>query len=136
MLHRWLCAFALLLVGCGEDSSVVVSGGTDADQLARGASEDAESSDGDASDAPAPDSEQGDAIEPKPDAQSTNPCETGSVRGVICNPGELPEQSCTQLSLDATCGGETTALSSPLPEGGVFLFEEVPSAVQTLQIDV
>ena len=135
MRNRIICAVAVLLVGCGEDASILVQGSTNVDTLSIGNAEDGVS-EKDTTPPVEDTSEETDAEETEDVTVPKEPCQTGSVRGVLCNPGALPEQSCTQLAMESTCGSEAVSISSPLPDGGAFIFEEVPSGVQTLQIDI
>ena len=60
------------------------------------------------------------------DIQDATSCGFGTVNGLFCSPGELPDQSCTQLALVGECNGESKETLSVLPPSGGFSLEEVP----------
>lgn len=128
---------ALSLVGCNDDESVVATTTatepTDTLMIGNGDTQGRNANDTSVPDPESPDVENPDSTQ---EGGNEEPCKTGSIRGLFCNPGETADSTCTQLSLSATCSGENFEANLPLAAGGAFVIENVPSGIQTLNVSL
>ena len=129
-----------LALGCSDSIEVVVSPpptpqSVDQNDSIAETSDAADSSDANSS---ASSSDTTSASEDAADAGGTPEpaCGFGTVNGKFCSPGELPEQSCTQLALTGECEGETVEVISVLPPTGGFSLKDIPAGENTLTVTI